>query len=85
MKTMSKNGWILVLFLLGGIVIGGLLGNLAQNVPYFDWLSFGYSFGMEQPFVLNLQILKLQLGVSVHINVASILGVIIAMLIYRKV
>ena len=85
MKTMSKNGWILVLFLLRGIVIGGLLGNLAQNVPYLDWLSFGYSFGMEQPFVLNLQILKLQLGVSVHINVASILGVIIAMLIYRKV
>lgn len=85
MKTVSKNGWILTLFLLGGIVIGGLLGNLAQNIPYLGWLSFGYSFGMEQPFVLNLQIIKLQLGLSVQINVASILGVVIAILIYRKV
>ncbi len=85
MKAMSKNGWIFVLFLLGGIVIGGLLGTLAQNIPYLDWLSFGYSFGTEQPFVLNLQLLKLQMGLSIHINVASILGVVIAMLIYRKV
>ena len=81
---MSKNGWILALFLLGGIVIGGFLGNLAQSVPYLEWLSFGYSFGMEQPFVLDLNILRLTFGVSIQINIASILGVVIAMLIYRK-
>lgn len=85
MATKNKNVWILVLFILSGLVIGGLLGQLAGQVDFLWWLSYGESFGLESPIVLDLNILKITLGVMFEINIASILGLIISILIYRKV
>lgn len=34
MATREKNIWILLLFILSGIVVGGLLGNLASHVDF---------------------------------------------------
>ena len=85
MATKNKNVWILVLFILSGLVIGGLLGQLAGQVDFLWWLSYGESFGLESPIVLDLNILEITLGVMFEINIASILGLIIAILIYRKV
>lgn len=86
MATRSeRNFWILVLFILSGLVIGGLLGEVAGNVDFLWWLSYGQSFGLSSPLVLNLNILQLTFGLTFKINIASILGLIIAVLIYRKV
>ena len=35
MATKEKNIWILLIFILSGLVVGGLLGELASKV---DWL-----------------------------------------------
>ena len=32
MATREKNIWILIVFILSGLVIGGLIGRLASNV-----------------------------------------------------
>lgn len=85
MATKSKNIWILVLFILSGLVIGGLLGDLAGQVDFLWWLSYGQSFGLSSPIELNLSIVQLTFGLMFKINVASILGMLIAVLIYRKV
>ena len=74
--------WIL---LFSGIILGGLLGQLASQVSFLSWLSYGQSFGLEQPFVLNLGILNLSFGIMFNLNIASIIGVLLAMFIYRKV
>lgn len=44
MATREKNIWILLIFLLSGLVIGGLLGEVAASVPALWWLSYGESF-----------------------------------------
>jgi len=85
MATKSKNIWILVLFILSGLVIGGLLGDLAGQVDFLWWLSYGQSFGLSTPIELNLSIVQITFGLMFKINVASILGMLIAVLIYRKV
>lgn len=85
MATKSKNIWILILFILSGLVIGGLLGQLAGQVDFLWWLSYGQSFGLESPIVLDLSIVEVTFGLMFEINIASILGLIIAILIYRKV
>ena len=81
--TMGKNSWALFLLLLCGIVIGGLIGTLVENVKGLSWLAYGQSFGLTQPVVFDIGILVLTFGLSIHINIASILGVLIAALIYR--
>lgn len=85
MATRDKNIWILLLFILSGLVIGGLLGELAGQVDFLWWLSYGQSFGLETPVSLNLNIVQITFGLMFKINIASIIGLIIAILIYRKV
>lgn len=85
MATRDKNIWILMLFILSGLVIGGLLGELAGQVDFLWWLSYGQSFGLETPISLNLNIVQITFGLMFKINIASIIGLIVAILIYRKV
>ena len=83
-KMKGKKGWICVLFILAGLVIGGLLGQLAQSVDFLWWFSYGQEFGMESPLVLDLSVFKLTIGLTININIASIIGVLLALLIYKK-
>lgn len=85
MATREKNIWILLVFLLAGLVIGGLLGKLASEISWLWWLSYGQSFGLDSPIVLDLSVLKITFGVSFNINVASIIGMILSVFIYKKV
>ena len=79
----SKNGWGLLLMLLAGIVLGGFIGMLAQDIPGLGWLSYDQTFGLQQPVILDLGILVLTLGLSVNISIASIVGMILSIIIYR--
>ncbi len=85
MATREKNMWILVLFILCGIVIGGLLGEFASKVDFLWWLSYGESFGLSDPISLDLNVIKLTFGLVFKINISSIIGMILAIFIYRKV
>ena len=85
MATREKNIWILLVFLLAGLVIGGLIGKLASGVPGLWWLSYEQQFGLETPFILDLSILKITIGLMVKINVASIIGMILSIFIYKKI
>lgn len=80
----SKNGWVLLIMLLSGIVLGGFLGMLTENVSALSWLNYGRSFGLETPIVLDLGLLVLTFGLTLHISIASIIGVVLAIIIYRK-
>lgn len=85
MATRDKNIWILLIFILSGLVIGGLLGELASRVDVLWWLSYGESFGLSNPVELNLNIVTITFGLMFKINIASIIGMAIAIFIYRKV
>ena len=59
MTTKDKSIWILIVFLLAGLVVGGLLGKLAEGVPSLWWLSY------EQQFGLSLKCIKNYIWISV--------------------
>ena len=80
-----KNAWVCVLFILAGLVIGGLIGELANSVDFLWWLSYGQDFGLSEPLVLDLSVVKLTFALTFKINMASIIGVIISLIIYRRV
>ena len=74
----SKSSWALLLLLLSGIVLGGFIGEMTAKVPGLSWLNFGESFGLNDPLILVITF-----GLSIRITMASIIGVIIAILIYH--
>ena len=65
--------------ILAGIVIGGFIGSLLPNT----FLNYGQTFGMQTPLILDLGVMVLTIGLSIKITLASILGVIIGIVIYR--
>ncbi|MBS4984330.1 DUF4321 domain-containing protein [Hungatella hathewayi] len=81
----NKNFWVLLLLLLSGIVLGGFLGSLAEGISWLNWLNFGQAFGLDTPLVLNLGILVVTFGLSIRITMASIIGVAVALIIYRYI
>lgn len=85
MATRDKSTWIVLLFIFAGLVIGGLLGDVASQVDWLSWLAYGQTFGIESPFVLDLNVLSLTFAFSLHINIASIIGLAIAIFLYRKI
>lgn len=85
MATKDKNIWILIVFLLSGLVIGGLLGELAAKLDWLWWLAYGESFGLSSPIELDLSVITITFGLMFRINVASIIGMALAIFIYRKI
>lgn len=81
----KKNNLTLVILLLCGIVIGGLLGELAKDASFLNWLSYGKTFGLTAPLTLDIGVMVLTFGITLTINIASIIGLIIGIIIYRLI
>ena len=79
-----KGNFTLVLLIMAGIVIGTLIGNVLGKTPQLEWLRYGLDFGMPSPWVLNLGVITITFGVSIDFTVASIFGVILGILVYKK-
>ncbi|AOT72749.1 DUF4321 domain-containing protein [Geosporobacter ferrireducens] len=81
MKVKSANPLILIVLLTVGAVIGGVLGEVfKQTVPI---LNYGKSVGL-QPFTLDLSVIKLTFGFMLHLNLAGVIGLIIALFIFSR-
>lgn len=89
-KTNSKNKWALFLLILTGIVLGSFLGSLTKDIGFLSWLNFGFDFAIGKPdgsgiISVSLGDIAVQFGLRIRISVGSILGVITAILVYKKV
>ncbi len=83
-----KNGWLLLLFILIGVVVGGLISEVTSGVPALSWLSYGNTFGINNsgnPLILDLGILVITFALQIRITIASIIGVIIAIVVYKVI
>ena len=85
MATKDKNIWILIVFILSGLVIGGLLGELASNVDCLSWLSYSQEFGLRSPIELDLSVVQITFALMFKISVSSIIGMVLAIFIYKKI
>lgn len=79
----GKNTWALFLLILVGIVLGSFLGQLTSGVSALSWLNYGQSFGLANPVKLDLGVLVLTFGLTIRFTIGSIVGIIIAAVIYR--
>lgn len=80
-KVVGKNSWTCLILILAGIVLGGFLGNMAPD----SFLNFGQTFGLSSPVILDLGIISITFAFTIRITIASILGIVVALLIYRVI
>ena len=76
---MKKVNWVFVILVLIGFMIGRFIGT------YFDgtFLNYGQTFGLSSPIELDLGFIILTFGLKIQITIASVLGVIISLIVYK--
>jgi hypothetical protein len=75
---------ILILGALIGTVIGEVIATIAPGGTIEKIFSKGINPGLNPPATLDLKILSLSFGFTVKINFSSLLGIGLALLLYRK-
>ncbi len=80
----GRSAGSLILILLAGLVIGGFIGHYLSTVQYMGWIGYGKDFGIET-MKLELGIISLSFGIMLRINVASVIGLLLGILVYKKV
>ena len=86
-KSMNKrfSALAIVLILVIGVIFGEIITYLTRDIAALNWLNIGYTFGLQSPLVLDLSVISFTLGFAIHINIAVLLGLLIASLFYRFV
>lgn len=85
----DKNGWIFLLLIIVLSLAGGLLGEILSQYKFFAWMSLGGRNGYLTLFdfnlnpLLDLHLFRISFGMTMRINVGSIIGAILAIVIYR--
>jgi hypothetical protein len=83
-RRAGRNPWVVLVVV---VVLGGLLGSvIAEAVvgyPVLGFLAREVRAGIDPPVTLDLRIISVTLGGIIRLNLAMVLGVIIAVWIYR--
>jgi hypothetical protein len=85
MAGSRSPGWpvLLILLVLGGI-IGGWIGQALTKVwPSLEALGHAQSMGIPS-FTLDLQVFTVSFGFMLHISAFTLIGFVLAYLVYRK-
>ena len=78
---MKKNFWLNFFLICVGIVLGAMVSEMTAGIPFLSWLSYGLDFGTENPIILDLNVLRLTLGLSINITVSTIIFVSLSLLL----
>lgn len=78
-----KSPWLLLVLLVIGGLIGGLLGAAFGKI--LPILNQGFNPIGLNPTTINLEVMTITFGLIFKLNVASIIGFILALFIYFRI
>ncbi len=82
MKNAMRSGWVLLLVLLAGALIGNLFWILLLAVLPGD-MNVSLQIGSTaNPWVLDLHVISLALGVKLNLNPGSAVGMLLGLFLY---
>ena len=80
----KHTGFLIFLILLGAIsgkLVGDIIGNSIKGLSFF---KVSYAIGTSTPINLDLKVLTVTFGVNFNFNIMSIIGVILAIILYKR-
>lgn len=88
MAKKMESALVLLAILILGALIGSVVGEVIEALIPGGYVAAifakGIGPGITPPAVLDLKVLTLTFGVTMRINLASVLGIALALLIYRR-
>jgi len=78
---LKRVNWVFIIVVLIGFVIGRFIGSYFEGT----FLNYGQTFGLNTPIELDFGFLIFTFGLKIQITIASVLGVILSLIIYKFV
>jgi hypothetical protein len=78
----KKNGWILLLLLLIGLIGGSLVSRWLEAVPGLDFLTKAYN--VSGSTAADLLAFNYNIHFGLNVSLLSIVGAVLAIWVYRK-
>ena len=75
--------WILVVIVIAGAMLGSVLANAVGQFTYLSWLGRSLTLGVTPPVVIDLHVLTVTVGILVRLNLAVLLGILVAAYVFR--
>jgi len=75
---------VVVVGLVVGSLLGELLGSLLPSGRVQDFIARGPMIGLTPPATLDLRVLAITFGLSLKVNLAGVIGIVIAALTLRR-
>ncbi len=82
-RTARDPWWILVVVMVAGAMLGSVLADALGQFTYLAPLGHSVAFGVDPPVTLDLRVITLTLGFTVRLNLATVLGIIAAIYVFR--
>ncbi|MFC4808998.1 DUF4321 domain-containing protein [Paenibacillus sp. GCM10023250] len=79
---MKKNFWVLLLFIVIGLMAGALIARSLATVPGLSFLTRTYPIVWTP--AADLLVLSYDFTLRLHVSLLSIIGLAIAIWLYRK-
>ncbi len=87
-SSAGKSMGMMALFLITGAVVGGILGELAASSSLLSgiapYLIKPFPVFDLPPVAINLYVIKLVIGFALYPNLMSVLGIIAAIIVFRR-
>jgi hypothetical protein len=82
-RRVRNPWWVLIVVILSGGLLGSVIAEAVVGYPVLGFLAREVRAGIDPPLTLDLRIISLTLGVLIRLSLAMVLGVIMALWIYR--
>jgi hypothetical protein len=82
-RRIRNPWWVLLVVILFGGVLGSVIAEAVVGFSPLGFLAREVRIGLDPPIHLNLRIIGITLGAVIRLNAAMVLGVILAIWIYR--
>ena len=83
-KRGQNPWWILVVIVIAGAMLGSVLASAVGESTYLAWLGRSLTVGLSPPVVVDLHVLTLTLGLTLRLNLAVVLGILVAAFVFRR-
>ncbi len=81
MANLPKDKWMLIILLVIGSLFGTLIGELLKD--FLPFLYYGEVIGLS-PTNIDLAVITITLGMTLKLNIATIIGFFISLFIYSR-
>lgn len=77
-----KKTLYMIMLIIVACVLGELIGNAAYGS--LAWLGYTTGFNFQPGTFINTNVLTLSFGISLYVNIAQILLILVAIYVYYK-